>query len=115
VAQQPVNVGSAPDDHTGDPLRTAFQKLNANDAELYAMFAALNFADAEVPAGVIDGANAVFTLAHTPNPAASLQLFKNGVLQSAGGVDYTLAVATITYVAAAKPQVGDAHVAFYRY
>lgn len=30
----PVNVGTAANDHTGDPLRTAMQKLNANDANL---------------------------------------------------------------------------------
>ena len=30
-----INVGAAPDDTTGDPLRTAFQKSNANDQELY--------------------------------------------------------------------------------
>lgn len=29
-----VNVGTVPNDGTGDPLRTAFQKLNANDQEL---------------------------------------------------------------------------------
>lgn len=40
-AQQPVNVGSAPNDGTGDPARTAFQKLNANDVEEYADIAAL--------------------------------------------------------------------------
>lgn len=35
MAQQPVNIGAAPDDHTGDPIRTAFDKLNQNDTELY--------------------------------------------------------------------------------
>lgn len=35
AAQQPVNVGSAPNDGTGDTARTAFQKLNANDVEEY--------------------------------------------------------------------------------
>lgn len=36
MAYQPVNVGTVADDGTGDPLRTAFQKTNANDVELYA-------------------------------------------------------------------------------
>lgn len=36
MAYQPVNVGSAPNDGTGDPLRTAFQKINANFVEVYA-------------------------------------------------------------------------------
>ena len=36
MAQQLVALGSAPNDGLGDPLRTAFDKLNDNDAELYA-------------------------------------------------------------------------------
>lgn len=35
MAQQVVNTGAAPNDNTGDPLRTAFTKLNDNDTELY--------------------------------------------------------------------------------
>jgi len=72
----------------------------------------INFVDAEVPSGTINSSNTVFTLAFTPNPAASLQLYRNGILQRAGGVDYTLATATITYVTA--PVTGDTHVCSYR-
>lgn len=32
-----VNIGQAPDDHTGDTLRTAFNKINANFANLAAI------------------------------------------------------------------------------
>jgi hypothetical protein len=35
AAQQVINVGAAPNDGTGDPARTAFQKVNANFADLY--------------------------------------------------------------------------------
>jgi hypothetical protein len=35
MAQQNINIGSAPDDGTGDDLRTAFDKANDNFAELY--------------------------------------------------------------------------------
>lgn len=38
AAQQPVNVGTSANDHTGDTLRNAYIKLNANDAELYGKF-----------------------------------------------------------------------------
>lgn len=38
MTQQTVNVGTAPNTGTGDPLRTAFQKINANFAELYNNF-----------------------------------------------------------------------------
>ena len=74
-----------------------------------------NFSDAEVPTGAINGVNLTYVLAHPPDPAASLMLFKNGVLQKAAGTDYTLAVATITYVAGAILSAGDTHVCSYRY
>jgi len=35
MAQQVINIGSAPNDGTGDPLRTAFDKCNDNFTELY--------------------------------------------------------------------------------
>lgn len=72
------------------------------------------FVDEEIPTGTIDGVNAAFTLTQSPNPAKSLQLFKNGIAMTPG-VDYNLAANTITYVAGAIPQAGDAHVCWYRY
>lgn len=71
-----------------------------------------NFADSETPAGVIDGVNKTFTLAHSPSPAISLELFNNGLLQHAGG-DYTLSGNTITFVVA--PSIGTTLLAWYRY
>lgn len=71
------------------------------------------FADAEVPTGTINGSNVTFTLAHTPNPAASVKLFKNGQELIAAGADFTLATATITMVSA--PATGDTLIAFYRW
>ena len=35
MAQQIINIGAAPDDNTGDPIRTAFDKSNQNFTELY--------------------------------------------------------------------------------
>ena len=35
MSQQTINIGSAPNDGTGDPLRTAFTKCNSNFTELY--------------------------------------------------------------------------------
>lgn len=74
-----------------------------------------NFADNEVPSGTIDGTNVTFTLAHTPNPALSLELFKNGQEMIAGGADFTLATATITFTSASKPHSGDTLICSYRY
>ena len=36
MAQQTVGIGSSANDGTGDPLRTAFTKINENFTELYA-------------------------------------------------------------------------------
>jgi hypothetical protein len=36
MAQQTIDVGSTPNDGTGDPIRDAFGKANANFSELYA-------------------------------------------------------------------------------
>ena len=37
MAQQTINVGSSPNDGTGDALRTAFDKTNQNFTDLYAL------------------------------------------------------------------------------
>lgn len=72
-----------------------------------------NFASSETPSGTINGSNTIFTLAHTPSPAATLQVFLNGALQQAGGGDYTLSTATITFVSA--PLAGSILTAYYQY
>jgi len=67
----------------------------------------------EVPSGVVGGGNAVFGLVDVP-ALNSLMLFKNGMLQRAGaGNDYTLATATITFLAGNIPQTGDVLLAAY--
>jgi hypothetical protein len=73
----------------------------------------LSFVDSETPAGAINGVNASFTLANAPNPAASLALFLNGLLQDQG-FDYTLSGNTITFATAGVPQNGDRLLASYR-
>ena len=35
MARQNINIGSSANDGTGDPLRTAFDKINDNFVELY--------------------------------------------------------------------------------
>ncbi len=69
--------------------------------------------DAETPAGVINGLNAVFALQSTPSPANSVQLYRNGMLQRLG-VDYTIAGATITFTSVSIPRSGDALIVSYR-
>lgn len=37
MTKQVINVGTTPNDRTGDPLRTAFNKINENFNELYTL------------------------------------------------------------------------------
>ncbi|MBZ5725094.1 MAG: hypothetical protein LAP87_08870 [Acidobacteriia bacterium] len=72
-----------------------------------------SFVDGDAPAGIVDGANASFTLSAAPVPTSSLAVYRNGMLQKAGQ-DFTLTGTTIQFVAAAIPQPGDTLLASYR-
>ena len=69
------------------------------------------FVENEVPSGSINDSNTSFTLAGTPNPAGSLQLYLNGAHLKVTE-DYTLSGATITMVSA--PPTGSLLLATYR-
>lgn len=60
----------------------------------------------ETPTGLINGVNAVFTLASTPSPAGSLILVRGGLIQREG-VDFNLVGNTITFTAGNIPQTGE--------
>lgn len=71
------------------------------------------FVDAEIPSGTKNGTNVTFTLAGTPSPSSSLQLFVGGLLMMPGTAgDYVLGTATITMNVA--PGVNDTMLAYYR-
>jgi uncharacterized protein YoxC len=71
------------------------------------------FVDAQTPSGTLDGTNVNFTLANAPSPAGSLELYRNGVLQTAG-VDFTLSGSAITFASNSVPQPTDILEAYYR-
>ena len=71
------------------------------------------FVDGDTPAGVVDGANTAFALSAVPNPAASLTVYRNGMLQQPGQ-DFALSGNQIQFVTAATPQPGDTLAASYR-
>jgi hypothetical protein len=71
------------------------------------------YVDSEMPGGVVDGANATFTLASQPYPTSSLSLYRNGMLMKAG-FDYTISGNTVQFVSAATPEPGDTLLASYR-
>ncbi len=71
------------------------------------------FVDDETPAGAVNNTNTVFSLANTPASAASLNMYRNGLLQT-NGVDYSLSANTVTFANNAIPQSGDTLAAYYR-
>jgi hypothetical protein len=75
--------------------------------------AAASFVDADTLSGIVDGSNTSFSLSNAPNPAASLAVYRNGMLDKAG-LDYTVNGSAIQFVTAATPQPGDTLLASYR-
>lgn len=55
MAQQTINIGAAPNDGTGDPLRDAFDKINDNFTELYGVPGTSFASAAEIRTGVEAG------------------------------------------------------------
>ena len=71
------------------------------------------FVDSEVPKGMLDGSNVAFMLSGVPNPPASLELWRNGLLLSEG-LDYAFSNGTITFALSRRPLSGDILIASYR-
>lgn len=69
------------------------------------LYGAANFVENEVPAGIVDGTNASFTLAATPITNSQV-VFVNGLKQKAT-VDFNITGATITFTAGNIPQSGQ--------
>lgn len=72
-----------------------------------------NFVDSESLTGIVDGSNTSFALSTPPDPASSLAVYRNGMLQKSSQ-DYNLTGNTVQFVAAATPQPGDTLLATYR-
>jgi hypothetical protein len=76
MARQAINIGSSANDGTGDPLRTAFDKINDNFVELYGSDNDINTLDANldvnnfaITTGVTNG-----NITITPNGTGSIKL-----------------------------------------
>jgi hypothetical protein len=66
--------------------------------------AAFGLAVREVPTGPVDGSNSTFTLTNPP-VADTEQVFLNGLLQDARGIDYSISGASVTFLM--PPLSGD--------
>jgi len=73
----------------------------------------VSFMDADTLSGLVDGVNTSFGLSAVPNPSASLEVYRNGVLQKATQ-DFTLSGSTVQFTTASTPVPGDTLLASYR-
>lgn len=96
-------ISTKPD--TSDPTKIQASHWNA-DHDTSGLFV-----DNEIPSGALNGVNRAFVLSGSPNPAISLQLFYNGLLQRKE-IDYTQSGANITLFW--SPQEGDDIRCWYR-
>ncbi len=71
------------------------------------------FVDGDAPAGIVDGANRLFTLAAQPYPVTSVSVYRNGLLQKMGQ-DYILNGNVLQFADPSTPQPGDTLLASYR-
>lgn len=72
----------------------------------------VNFSDAEIPSGTVNGTNAHFVLNASPSPPLSLILTLNGQVLEASS-DYVLTGQNITFTV--PPSTGDSLEAWYRF
>jgi len=70
------------------------------------------FVDDETPSGTVNGSNADFTIAKTPNPTSSLKVYVNGQRMRVTE-DYTLSARTITFIT--PPPTGSILLCDYRF
>jgi hypothetical protein len=100
------------DSVSGNPTDCVF--VNGSSGPCGSGSGAYSFMDGDVPSGTVNGSNDLFTLAAVPNPATSLYLYRNGLLQEAG-TDYTLINNNmVQFTTTGTPQVGDTLLANYR-
>ncbi len=72
-----------------------------------------SFIDSEALSGIVDGANNLFGISTVPDPASSLAIYRNGMLQKAGQ-DFSVTGSTVQFLTGATPQPGDTLLASYR-
>jgi hypothetical protein len=119
-----LSAGSVSNNSSISALNTTVGNLGTSVSSLGATVAALQsggtpatvnvtFVDGQTPSGTTNGSNAVFILSQVPTPAASLELYRNGLVQTSG-VDFAISSSTITFFTGDIPAAGDLLQAYYR-
>jgi hypothetical protein len=113
MARQTINIGTNANDGTGDPLRTAFDKINDNFLELYGadsdattfdnptLVGALMTADLDLNGNkIISASNGNITL--DPQGTGTIELIANTNITGAATVSSTLNVTGLSTLASLK-------------
>ncbi|MBV8732774.1 MAG: hypothetical protein JO336_23430 [Acidobacteriia bacterium] len=105
-----VNTNGSIDSVAGNPADC----VHVNGSSGPCGSASLGFMDGDMPSGIVDGSNNLFALSAVPNPATSLYMYRNGLLEQQG-TDYTLVNGNLVQFApGTTPQPGDTLLAHYR-
>lgn len=91
MSQEIINVGALPNDGTGDPLRTAFTKINNNFTNLFSTASQINIANTTGSTSgqiifqteIANFSQAVFQIRSTDNNANSQSITINAQLNNA--------------------------------
>ena len=87
MAQQIIDVGAAPNDGEGDPIRTAFIKTNDNFTELFAGGASTNIANGTSNVNILQSANITVGVAgNTITTFATTGSYTNGIVSASGNI-----------------------------
>ena len=114
MAKQTINIGSTANDGTGDPLRTAFDKVNDNFTELYSDDAGdVNSVNAGTGISVNQTTGAVTVTNASPNATHTGEVTGSGALTIANdvityaklGTEFTTSAALSTNVDFSTAQV----------
>ena len=93
MTQQVINIGSAPNDGLGDPLRTASTTTNAHSTELYAGSGAAGITNGTSNVRILSNSSVLFSVANTANVVtvtANTVTTTAGILSSStAGIGYT--------------------------
>lgn len=93
---------------TGTPDGTKFLRDDGAFVTPSTTCSSVEYVVDATPTGTINGTNDTFTLASAPSLTLGPAILRvNGVVQEAGGVDYTLTASTIVFEAGSIPQTAD--------
>lgn len=114
MAKQTVNIGSFPNDNTGDTLRAAYDKLNDNDDEIYALLGngtTLSITgDVSVSAGAVTIANDAVEQAMIADDAVGADQLASSAVVTASIVDDAVTAAKLASDAVVTASIVDDNV-----